>query len=612
MCAGFDAAIGDPEGEMKVSPMAYGHMVSALMTLAHGKVAVLMEGGYFIESLAESCAMTLRALLGLPSIRLGQLRGPAYSAVDSILNSLSALRSHWNHLQMQEEYSISSYDAAVDNDCHFPLLSYEGQQHLDAREATKFEALYAKHTDSELEEFASAVRSMRLRNSAALSQAPKGVALAYDRAMARHANMEESMHPERPERIIEIFQRLEEYGLPERTLAVSSRLAAKEEVLLVHDAAYFDSLVELPSLVQKELNERAKEYDSIYLNPATFECALMSCGTLLNVVDAVMDGSSPVNCGAAVIRPPGHHAERDEACGFCIFNNVAVAAAYAIQMHECKRVMILDWDVHHGNGIQNMFYDNPNVLYVSAHRYDNGTFFPTREDANYDFVGEGRGEGFNVNIPWNGSGMGDPEYLSALFSIILPVAYQFDPDLVLVSAGFDAARGDPLGHCKVSPEMYGHIVHHLRNLANGRVIVALEGGYNLNTISLCMSMCVKALLGDPMPPLSLEPPPKPSAVQSIRNVVATHSKYWSSLAFGKKLPNSFEDLKAQMGSIVKKKDRQSYFAVKEVATPTPAGKDVKAAGNLDSLSQALSAVRVRDQEELEGEVKSGGESKEQH
>ena len=163
--------------------------------------------------------------------------------------------------------------------------------------------------------------------------------------------------------------------------------------------------------------------------------------------------------------------------------------------------------------------------------------------------------------------MGDPEYTCALFNVILPVAYQFDPDLILVSAGFDAARGDPLGFCKVSPEMYGHIVQQLRNLAGGRVIVALEGGYNLNSISLSMAMCVKALLGDPMPPISTGMPPKPSAVESIRRVVETQSRFWSALRFGKKLPDSFQDLKAQMGSIVKEKkpaDRKSVYTVQEV------------------------------------------------
>ena len=163
--------------------------------------------------------------------------------------------------------------------------------------------------------------------------------------------------------------------------------------------------------------------------------------------------------------------------------------------------------------------------------------------------------------------MGDPEYTCAFFNVILPVAYQFDPDLVLISAGFDAARGDPRGFCKVSPEMYGHMVQQLRNLAGGRVVVALEGGYNLRSISLSMAMCVKALLGDPMPPISTGMPPKPSAVESIRRVVETQSRFWSGLRFGKKLPDSFQDLKAQMGSVVKEKkpaDRRSVFTVQEV------------------------------------------------
>lgn len=139
--------------------------------------------------------------------------------------------------------------------------------------------------------------------------------------------------------------------------------------------------------------------------------------------------------------------------------------------------------------------------------------------------------------------MGDPEYVLAMFNIVLPVAYQFNPDLVLVSAGFDAARGDPLGGCKVSPEMYGHMTHHLMNLARGRVIVALEGGYNLNSIALSMTMCAKALAGDPLPSIMPERDPKLSAIQSIRDVIGVHSKFWSCLRFGVKLPDSFEDLR---------------------------------------------------------------------
>lgn len=180
-------------------------------------------------------------------------------------------------------------------------------------------------------------------------------------------------------------------------------------------------------------------------------------------MDSVIDGQS--RSGVAIVRPPGHHAETDEPCGFCLFNNVALAAKYALSNHGLKRycihifldlqfiyklflscrVMILDWDVHHGNGIQHIFEDDPGVLYISLHRYDYGGFFPCSDDANYDKVGNGPGKGFNVNIPWNAKGMGDTEYLAAFLNVVMPIAYEYNPELVLVSAGFDAAKGDPLG-----------------------------------------------------------------------------------------------------------------------------------------------------------------------
>ncbi|XP_015262012.1 PREDICTED: histone deacetylase 6-like [Gekko japonicus] len=192
-------------------------------------------------------------------------------------------------------------------------------------------------------------------------------------------------------------------------------------------------------------------------------------------------------------------------------------------------VMILDWDVHHGNGTQHMFEDDPSVLYISLHRYDNGTFFPTSEDADYDRVGRGSGEGFTVNVPWNCPRMGDMEYLAAFHQIVMPVSYEFNPELVLVSAGFDAARGDPLGGCLVTPECYAHMTHLLSGLAGGKLALVLEGGYNLESISESMAMCTRSLLGDPPPTLGRLKAPHPSALQSLARVVAVHRKYWASL-----------------------------------------------------------------------------------
>ncbi len=558
--AGYDSAIGCPEGGMRLNPLTYGHIMTSLMALAQGKVSVILEGGYLIDSLAEGVSMTLRALLGDFCLPIGALGPPNPSMVTSILSTLCALRPHWRNLQVQDQYCISEYDSTVDQNCFEPMLLFEGDAFL--KMAGFDPALYDpsnkyfRHPPDKLAEVKSVVASMKATYSHLLEvpQSTK-VAIAYDSAMTRHHNLSEPGHPEKPERVKGIMARFEEFGLTKRSnaLSIDSRRATKEEICLAHDEAHYEEMKELSTgLSQDELNERAEKYDSIYFHPDTFDCALLSCGTLLNVVDSVCNGDA--GSGVAVIRPPGHHAETDEACGFCIFNNVAMAAMYALNSHDLKRVLILDWDVHHGNGIQNIFYQDPRVLYISIHRYDNGTFFPASPEANFDQVGEGKGEGFNINIPWNGPGMGDPEYVNAFFNVVLPVAYQFDPQLVLISAGFDAARGDPLGKCQVSPEMYGHMVVHLRNLAKGNLILALEGGYNVNSISLSMSLCVKALFGDPMPAVVQDRPPKPGALQSIRDVIRQHSKYWSCLAFDQKLPDSFQDLRQQLGENFKHKD----------------------------------------------------------
>ena len=177
-----------------------------------------------------------------------------------------------------------------------------------------------------------------------------------------------------------------------------------------------------------------------------------------------------------------------------------------------------------------MFYADKKVLYMSLHRYDHAKFYPCSEDANYDNVGEGVGEGFNVNIPWNGQQFGDSEYMLAFHSVVLPIAYEFNPELILISAGFDAARGDPLsGYC-VSPEMYGYMTHQLSCLARSRVLVVLEGGYNIQSIAQSSLSCVEALLGHHH---NLHTPsltsPTSSAVQTVKAVTRQLAPYWQSL-----------------------------------------------------------------------------------
>lgn len=318
--------------------------------------------------------------------------------------------------------------------------------------------------------------------------------------------------------------------------ALPSRVATEEELLLAHDPTHVELMKGI--VTREDLHEAGLQFNSVYFHSSTYKCATVAAGSILQVVDEVLNGSS--RCGVCVVRPPGHHAEPDEPHGFCIFNNVAIAAQYAIKSHGLKRVLIVDWDVHHGQGTQHIFEADPRVLYVSIHRYDNGSFFPGSTDANYTEVGTGAGRGFNVNIPWNKKGMADSEYMLAFQALVLPIAYDFDPELVLVSAGFDAAVGDQLGGCKVSPEAYGYFTHWLSALANGKIVLCLEGGYNVNSISHSMALCTKSLLGDPLPMLHASPywnGIHGSALETLRNVMDTQSKFWKCLKFNKKLPD---------------------------------------------------------------------------
>jgi histone deacetylase 6 len=258
--------------------------------------------------------------------------------------------------------------------------------------------------------------------------------------------------------------------------------------------------------------EEALQYDSVFLTPQSGTAAGRAATASLALADALASGA--IGNGFAVVRPPGHHAEPCSAKGFCVFNNVAAAAARLVAKGE--RVLIVDWDVHHGNGTQAMFQGVNNPTYMSIHRHDAGTFYPAEKptassSASYNpdgkpgaspasaaFVGCGpNGEGHSMNVAWAGGGAGDLEYLAAMDACLLPVARSLEPTCVLVSAGFDAAEGDPLGGCKVTPEGFGlltsRLVHRVPS-AHGRVLLFLEGGYRLNTIPACAAACLDVLV----------------------------------------------------------------------------------------------------------------------
>ncbi|XP_052027092.1 histone deacetylase 6 isoform X1 [Apodemus sylvaticus] len=493
VAAGFDALHGDPKGEMSTTPAGFAHLTHLLMGLAGGKLILSLEGGYNLHALAKGVSASLHTLLGDPCPMLESPVAPCASAQTSISCTLEALEPFWEVLEKSVE----------------PQDEDEGEEDmLEEEEESRWEA---------------AALPME---TWPLFQNRTG--LVYDERMMSHCNLWDNHHPETPQRILRIMCHLEEVGLAARCLIIPARPALDAELLTCHSVEYVERLRATEKMKTRDLHREGANFDSIYICPSTFSCAQLATGSACRLVEAVLSGE--VLNGVAIVRPPGHHAEPDAACGFCFFNSVAVAArhAQAIAGHAL-RILIVDWDVHHGNGTQHIFEDDPSVLYMSLHRYDRGTFFPMGDEGASSRVGRAAGTGFTVNVPWNGPRMGDADYLAAWHRLVLPIAYEFNPELVLISAGFDAAQGDPLGGCQVTPEGYAHLTHLLMGLAGGRIILILEGGYNLASISESMAACTHSLLGDPPPQLTLLRPPQQGALASISEATQVHRKYWRSL-----------------------------------------------------------------------------------
>jgi acetoin utilization deacetylase AcuC-like enzyme len=276
-------------------------------------------------------------------------------------------------------------------------------------------------------------------------------------------------HPERPERIGVFLS-----GVLDRpdVVRIEPRAATADEIMLVHGEGHFVAVERTQAM------ERFAFDADTPVSSRSFDAACLAAGGVLSLLDAVMAGR--LKRGFAFVRPPGHHAERERAMGFCLFNNVAIGAAYLRARHGLERVLIVDWDVHHGNGTQRMFEGDPGVLYASTHRYP---FYPGT--GGLDEVGTRDGAGFTVNIPFVG-GFGDAEYLEAFRAVIEPIALEYAPQLVLVSAGFDPHQRDPLGGMEVTERGFAAMTRSLlgvaEQVAGGRCVAVLEGGYDLRAI----------------------------------------------------------------------------------------------------------------------------------
>jgi len=299
-------------------------------------------------------------------------------------------------------------------------------------------------------------------------------------------------HPENPGRLEAVHAGLEAAGLLERARRVPPRAAAPDEILLNHEERLLERIEETASRGATQIDP------DTYTSARSYETALLAAGGVLALVDRVQSGE--LENGFALVRPPGHHAEAGRAMGFCLFNNVAIAAAYARKKYGLERVLVIDWDVHHGNGTQASFYATPETLYFSSHRYP---FYPGTGAV--DEIGEGEGKGYTVNVPMRG-GMGDGEIVPAFQRLLLPIAEQYSPQLVLVSAGFDAHRLDPLGGMQVSAEGFAALARIVKTIAlgsaGGKLVLALEGGYSEEGLSESVQAVMSVLLdeADAAPP----------------------------------------------------------------------------------------------------------------
>uniref|UniRef100_A0A1J3EAF5 histone deacetylase n=1 Tax=Noccaea caerulescens TaxID=107243 RepID=A0A1J3EAF5_NOCCA len=358
------------------------------------------------------------------------------------------------------------------------------------------------------------------------------VGLVYDETMCKHDTPNGEDHPECPDRIRVIWDKLQLAGVSQRCVVLGGSKAEDKHLQFVHTKDHV-KLVKSLSTKQKDYrrNRIASQLNSIYLNGGSSEAAYLAAGSVVEVAEKVAEGE--LDSGFAIVRPPGHHAEADEAMGFCLFNNVAVAAGYLLNERPdlgVKKILIVDWDVHHGNGTQKMFWKDPRVLFFSVHRHEYGGFYPAGDDGYYNMVGEGPGEGFNINVPWEHGRCGDADYLAAWDHILIPVAKEFNPDIILLSAGFDAAIGDPLGGCRVTPYGYSVMLKKLMVFAKGKIVMALEGGYNLDSIAKSSLACVQTLLEDKPIQGSSEAYPFESSWRVIQAVRKRLSAYWPSLA----------------------------------------------------------------------------------
>jgi acetoin utilization deacetylase AcuC-like enzyme len=322
-------------------------------------------------------------------------------------------------------------------------------------------------------------------------------------------------HPESPKRLEAIYRMIdEEITFP--YLTIEPRKATEEEVQWVHTPSYVSAI------------KATSGKERVVLDPDTstsarsYEVALLAAGGVLKALELIHKGKIPN--GFAFVRPPGHHAEASRAMGFCLFNNVAIGAEYLLKKHAHKRILIMDWDLHHGNGTQNSFYKRGDVLYFSTHQFPH---YPGT--GHWRETGEGDGEGYTLNVPLS-PGKTDSDYLFLFERILSPVADKFQPDFIIVSAGFDIFAGDPLGGMQITAEGFGALANALIRMADkhckGKILFVLEGGYNLQGLTAGSKEVLFQLSGQKkMPDIAISA--SPDTQRELEPVFEILKKYYS-------------------------------------------------------------------------------------
>ena len=290
-------------------------------------------------------------------------------------------------------------------------------------------------------------------------------------------------HPENPGRLNAIQKNIESSKYYNNLTLIQPRKATIEDIAKIHDTGYIQS-------VEDSCRNGVRNLDAdTVISPDSYQAALLSAGAGLEAVDKILEGT--VDNAFCAVRPPGHHAEQNKTMGFCLFNNVGVIARYAQNVQKLEKVFIFDWDVHHGNGTQHSFYKDSSVYYSSIHQYP---FYPGT--GSVDETGTGDGLGSNLNLPMRAYSC-DVDYINAIEYKLIPVIQKFNPDLIIISAGFDAHENDPLAQINLSTECYGKMTQKLVEIANdvcnGRILSMLEGGYDYSALADSVQLHVETL-----------------------------------------------------------------------------------------------------------------------